>query len=89
MDIHDLQSRISVLEVEKSVVQGEKTDLLEDINRLTRRCLDKDAQIAKLTRLLEGRDQTIAELTPFAKDSSRITKMQKGTWSAKDGKWNS
>eukprot|EP00047_Mylnosiga_fluctuans_P019856 m.86857 g.86857 ORF g.86857 m.86857 type:complete len:405 (+) comp8297_c0_seq1:62-1276(+) len=88
MELHEVQSRLTAAEVEKSVAVSEKTDMLEDINRLTRRLAERDAEVAKLNRLLEQRDQAIAEMAPLAKQSSRITKMQKGTWSPKDsGRW--
>eukprot|EP00048_Salpingoeca_helianthica_P024648 m.34045 g.34045 ORF g.34045 m.34045 type:complete len:634 (+) comp9506_c1_seq1:86-1987(+) len=77
MEMHELQAKLSAAEVEKQVAIASKVDLIEDVNRLNRRLAERDAQVAKLTRLLEQREQTIAELGPVAKESARLSRLAK------------
>ncbi len=46
-------------------------DLIADVNRLNKRLAERDAQVAKLTRLLEQKDQTIAEMAPVMRATQK------------------
>lgn len=46
---------------------------MHDLNRLNKRLAERDEQVAKLKRLLEQKDQTIAELGQSTRSSTRRT----------------
>ena len=85
VQIQQLQAQVGSAEVEKSVAASAKLDLIADVNRIQKRLAEREAEIVKMTRLLEQKDQAIAEMTPYVKQvkSSSRRAMASGTTATK------
>ena len=73
MELHQLQAKITSLEVERQTLASDKQDLIHQVSRMMRRGEERDEQIRRLTRVVEQKDQSIAELKPLGRESKRAS----------------
>lgn len=71
MEIHELREQRAALEVERNILSSEKLDRSQEIGRLKRRADEREEQLKRLMRMIEDKDQTIAEMGPQLKESKR------------------
>lgn len=73
LELHEIQSQCAGTEVDKNVLSAAKLDLTHEVSRLKRRSDEREEQVKRLLRLLEEKDQTIAEMGPAMRDAKRAS----------------
>eukprot|EP00040_Diaphanoeca_grandis_P011677 m.59896 g.59896 ORF g.59896 m.59896 type:complete len:459 (-) comp22775_c1_seq1:374-1750(-) len=73
LQLHELQSQVAALDVEKNTLAASKLDLTHEVNRLMRRAEEREEQVKRLLRHLEEKDQQIAELGPAMREAKRAS----------------
>lgn len=73
LELHEMHSQVAGLEVDKNVFSAAKLDLTHEVSRLKRRSDEREQQVKRLLRVIEEKDQTIAEMGPAMREAKRAS----------------
>lgn len=69
--LHETQAQLAGMEVDKNMLAAAKLDLTHEVSRLNRRAEEREEQVKRLLRIIEEKDQTIAEMGPAMREAKR------------------